>query len=203
MNYNETPSEATIQNAVKAIEGRGIEVAVVNSRQDALGAIKQIIPSGASVMNGSSTTLKEIGFIDFLKSTQHSWENLHDEIMGETDPEKQAKLRRQSVTADYFLASVNAIAETGELVAVGASGSRVGAFPFAAGKLILVSGVNKIVPTLKDAMQRIREYVYPLENERAKKAYGMESTIGKWVIIEREIMPGRITLILVKEKLGF
>jgi hypothetical protein len=52
-------------------------------------------------------------------------------------------------------------------------------------------------------MKRIKEYVYPLEDERAKRVYGMSSTMGKWVILEREIIPNRTTLILVKERLGF
>ena len=88
-------------------------------------------------------------------------------------------------------------------MACDASGSRGTAYPFAAKNLILVAGVQKITTTLDEAMKRVREYVYPLEDERAKKAYGMSSTTGKWVIIEREIIPNRTTLILVKEKLGF
>jgi hypothetical protein len=113
-------------------------------------------------------------------------------------------LRRKSLTdADYFLASINAITEDGRLIAVDATGSRVGAFPFAAKKIILVAGEQKIVTDLEAGMKRIKEYVFPLENERMKKSYGMGSTFGKWVIIEREFIPQRITLILVKEKLGF
>jgi hypothetical protein len=77
-----------------------------------------------------------------------------------------------------FLGSVNAITQAGELVACDASGSRVGAYPFAAKKLVLVAGIQKIVPTLEDAIKRIREYVYPLEDKRAMKAYGMHSSQG-------------------------
>lgn len=112
-------------------------------------------------------------------------------------------MRRKATTAEYFVGSVNAIAETGELVIVNASGSAISAYPFAAKKLIIVAGAQKIVPTLEDAMARIREYVYPLEDKRFFKETGMHSTIGKWVIIEREIFAERTTLILIKEKLGF
>lgn len=203
MNYNTPSSKEIITKTAQAIKKRGIEVIIVNNKEEALERVKEIIPKGAAVMNGSSTTLQEIGFVDYLASKNHPWKNLHDSILEEKDQQKQAELRRKSVTADYFLGSVNAIAETGELVAADASGSRVGAYPFAAGKVILVSGVNKIVPTLEEAIKRVREYVYPLENERAKKAYGMGSVIGKMLIIEKEISPQRITLVLVKEKLGF
>lgn len=176
---------------------------VVDSRREAFEKILEIVPKDTEISNGSSTTLHEIGFMDYLESGRHGWRNLHEEIIKEDDKEKRADLRRKSVTAEYFLGSVNAIAQTGELVACDASGSRVTAYPYAAKNLILVAGAQKIAPTLEDAMKRVREYVYPLEDKRALKAYGVHSTIGKWVIIERERNLGRITLILVKEKLGF
>jgi len=88
-------------------------------------------------------------------------------------------------------------------VACDKTGSRVGAWPYAAGHLIIISGVNKIVPSLDDALRRIREYVYPLENVRSSKAYGVPSRIGKCVILANEDTPGRTTLILVKEVLGY
>jgi predicted metalloprotease len=98
---------------------------------------------------------------------------------------------------------VNAIARTGELVGGDLTGSRVGAWPFAAKNLVLVAGVNKIVPTLSDALERVREYVYPLENARAQHAYGVPSRIGKCVILAYEAVPGRITLVLVNDTLGY
>jgi len=203
MNYETLPSEETITKTAEAIKQRGIEVIIVNSKEEALAKVKELIPEGATVMNGSSTTLDEIGFVEYLKQGKHPWKNLHDPILQEQDQQKRMELMRQAVLADYFLGSTNAIAETGELVSADASGSRVGAYPFAAGKVILVSGINKIVPTLEDAIKRVREYAYPLENERAKKVYGMGSMVGKMLITEKEMFPQRTTLILVKEKLGF
>jgi len=200
--WTKTPEEETLNSAAEAIAARGITVIVVDDKKAALEKIKELVPEGAEIMNGSSTTLIEIGFIDFLNSDKHRWRNLHEGILKESDDEKRNDLRRKSVTAGYFLASVNAIAKTGELVACDASGSRVGAFPFAAKRLILVAGYQKITDSLEDAMRRVREYVYPMEDARARKAYGMPSSLGKWVIIEKDF-PGRTTLILVKEKLGF
>lgn len=203
MNYEKLPSEETIAKTAEAIKQRGIAMIVVSNKEEALEKVKSLIPEGASVMNGSSTTLDEIGFIEYLQSGKHQWQNLHEPILKEQDQQKRMELMRQAILADYFLGSINAIAETGELVAADASGSRIGAYPFAAGKVILVSGVNKIVPKLEDAIKRVREYAYPLEDERAKKVYGMGSVVGKMLIIEKEIFPQRTTLILVKEKLGF
>ena len=201
--WSKMPDEEELKETGEAVKSRGVNVVVARNREEALNKIKEIIPRGSEVTNGSSTTLVEIGLIDYLKSGKHGWKNLHEEILKEKDQDKQMGLRRKSVTAEYFLGSVNAIAKTGELVACDASGSRVTAYPLAAKNLVLVAGAQKITPSLDDAMRRVRDYVYPMENKRAMEAYGMPSTIGKWVIIEREIFPGRTTLILVKEKLGF
>jgi len=201
--WNQLSNEETLNRTIENIKARGINVILVDNKAQALEKIKQLIPKDAEVYNGSSTTLAEIGFVDYLKAARHGWKNLHEAVLKEKDQLKQASLRRKFVTADYFLSSVNAISKNGELVSCDASGSRVTAHPFAAKNLILVVGTNKITNNLEDAMKRIREYAFPLENERAKKVYGMPSTIGKWVIIEREIFPGRTTLILVNEKLGF
>ncbi len=169
----------------------------------ALSILKDLIPVGAEVMNGSSTTLIEIGYEEFINGEKNSWDLVHKRITAENDATKRAELRRKSVTAEFFISSVTAISETGEIVGCDASGSRVGAWPFAAGHLILVSGVNKIVPTLEDALNRVRNYAYPLENVRAQKVYGTPSVIGKCVIFSHERNPGRTTIILVKEALGY
>ena len=203
MKWDAMPTEVELNATVEGIKKRGIDVIVVNSSKEALDKVIGLIPKCSEVSNGSSTTLREIGFIDYLKSGEHGWRNLHEEMLNEKDEDRQDDLRRKCDTAEYFLGSVNAIARTGELVAVDASGSRVSAYPFAAKKVILVAGIQKIVPALDDAMRRVREHVFPQEDARAMKVYGAHSTLGKWVIIERELQEGRIMLILVKEKLGF
>ncbi len=201
--WSRMPTDGELAEAVDNVSKRGIKVMVVRNAAEALEKLKSLIPPGSEIMNGSSTTLGEIGYTGYLKAGKHGWKNMHLPILAEKDPQKQADLRRRAETSEYFIASVNAIARTGELAACDASGSRVGAFPFAAKNLIIVSGVNKIVPDLQAALQRIREYVYPIENARATKVYGSGSTMGKFVIISHEIFQGRTTLILVKERLGY
>lgn len=201
--WTSTPDEKELKQVVENIKLRGINVILVNNKSEALERIKKIIPRGSSVANGGSTTLNEIGFVDYLKDVKHGWINLHEEALKEKEMSKQVDLRRKMATADYFLGSVNAISKNGELVACDATGSRVTAYPFAAKNLILVAGFQKIAQNLDDAFKRIREHVFPLENERAKKAYGSGSTIGKCIVIEHEVFKGRTTLILVKENLGF
>jgi L-lactate utilization protein LutB len=201
--WNRIPSEEEVAETARAIGKRGMRVVRARNRAGALDALVRLIPRGAEVMHGSSTTLIEIGYESLLRSGGTGWLDLHDRITAENDDRKRAELRRRSVAAEYFVSGVNAIARTGEMVACDQSGSRVGAWPFAAGHLILVSGTNKIVPTLEDALRRVREYAYPLEDARARRAYGTPSTIGKCVILANEKAEGRVTVVLVEESLGY
>jgi len=201
--WDATPDEETIAKTAEAIRGRGIGVEVVEYRVQALERVKGMIPKGATVMTGSSTTLDQIGFMEHLRTTSHGWKDLHAAIVTEEKEKKRHEMRRKSVTADYFLGSVNAIAKTGELVACDRTGSRVGAYLYAAKNLILVAGAQKITEDLNLAIRRVVEHALPLETERVKRVTGTTSATNKWVIIERELQPNRITLILVRERLGF
>jgi L-lactate utilization protein LutB len=200
---DELADEETIEETVANLEANGFEVVVVDSADDALEAVKSQIPAGASVMNGHSTTLEEIGFDDYLSEGDHEWESLPDQIGSIDDDAERQAARRESQTADYFLGGINAISETGELVAADLSGSRIGAYPFAASNVVIVSGVNKIVPTLDDALDRLESVAYPLENERAQEAYGVESAIAKQLIFRQEVEEGRTTVVLVRGQLGY
>jgi L-lactate utilization protein LutB len=201
--WNTIPTDKVVEKTVKALENHGIRVVIAGSADDALEVLKKVIPDGAEVMNGSSTTLIEIGFEEYIIGNRSGWKLMHSIITAENNNNKRAELRRKSVAADYFISGANAIAQTGEIVACDASGSRVGAWPFAAGHLILVVGINKIVSSLEDALNRVRQYAYPLENARAKSVYGTPSMIGKCVILSHEKNEGRVLLILVKEALGY
>ncbi|SMO60122.1 lactate utilization protein [Halorubrum cibi] len=200
---DDLPNAETVEATVANLEERGFDVVVVDDAEAALEAVTDRIPAGASVMNGHSTTLEEIGFDEFLGGDDHEWESLPDEIWSIDDDAERQAARRESQTADYFLGGINAIAETGELVAADLSGSRIGAYPFAAGNVIIVSGTNKVVPTLDDALDRLESVAYPLENERAQEAYGVESAIAKQLIYRRETEEGRTTVVLVREQLGY
>jgi L-lactate utilization protein LutB len=201
--WNRIPFAKDVEETVKAVQGRGIQVMLADNGARALLILQSLIPPGSEVMNGSSTTLIEIGYEELLASGKTGWKDYHAVITAENDKAKRDELRRKSVAADYFVSSANAIAMTGELVACDKTGSRVGAWPFAAGHLILVAGINKIVPTLADALVRIHDYAYRLENVRATKVYGTPSVVGKCVILAHERNEGRVTLILVREALGY
>ena len=200
---DEIPSDAAIDATVENLEERGFTVVVTDSASETLDAVQSRIPADTSVMTGHSNTLEEIGFVEYLMEGDHEWENLRAKIHGIDERAERQRARRTSLTADYFLGSVNAIAQTGELVAADHGGARVGAYPYAAENLILVSGVNKIVSDLDAANARLEEVAYPLEDARAKEAYGTESSIGKQLIYRREIIEGRTTVVLVRDRFGF
>lgn len=204
MDYSKVPNIETIEKTIYELKNHGIDTILVDNKKQALEKILENVPTGSKIMSGSSTTLIQIGFSEMLKSENHKWINLHKEILKETDKVKRSNLRRSSITnADYFLCSVNAITQDGKLVAVDASGSRVGALPFAAKNVLIIAGANKIVTDIEGAFDRIKNYVINLENERALKVYGVKSSLNKWIIIEKESVLNRIKLILVKEPLGF
>ena len=203
MDWNKIPDQSAIDRTIAGLRARNFNPILVEDRGGALGKLQQMIPAGAEVMTGSSTTLEEIGFIPLLISGDHPWRNWKDIILSEKDKAKQAALRRQSVTANYFLGSVQAITESGRVIAVDATGSRNGGYVFAAEHVIWVTGTNKIVTDLNMAFRRIHEHCVPLEDARMRKASGKGTTIGKIVIYENEFVPERIKTILIKKKLGF
>jgi L-lactate utilization protein LutC len=205
MDYSKMVSQETVIKVVAALKERNAEAIVVENKAEALAKIKELIPDGASINNGSSTTLNEIGYVDYLKSGTHGWNNLHAAVIAEKDPAKQAQLRNASLFAEYYLGSVHAIAETGEMIIASASGSQLPPIVFTAKNIIFVVGTQKIQQTYEEAMKRVQEYVVPLEDQRMKSVGMGGTTLAKIVTFEREpaFMGRKVRVILVKEKLGF
>ena len=193
--------DETVEEAVANAEERGFDV-IAAVADEAVETVTAQMLAGVSVMNGRLTTLEGIGFDELLSEGDYERESLPDRTRGIDDAERQTA-PRESQTADRFLGGINAAAQTGELVAADLSGSRVGAYPFAAGNVVIVTGTNNVVPTLDDAFDRLESVAYPLENERAQEAYGAESAIAKQFAYRRETEGGRTTVVLVREQLGY
>ncbi len=203
--YNTLANKKIIEETAKALESNGVEAVIVEDGKDALEKIKQFIPSGASIMNGSSKTLEQIGYVDYLKQGSHGWNNLHEKILAETDKEKQKVLRKQAVLFDYYLGSVHALCKTGEFIVASNSGSQLPHIVFTSQNLIFVVGAQKIVSDLIEAFRRLEEYVVPLENEHMKALYGRGTMISKIVIFKKEnpMMQRKVRMIIINENLGF
>ncbi|PIZ67823.1 lactate utilization protein, partial [Candidatus Roizmanbacteria bacterium CG_4_10_14_0_2_um_filter_33_96] len=103
MDYSKVPSLEVIDKTIIALKDHGVKVILADSKEQALEEIKKSIPEGSKIMNGSSTTLIQIGFSEMLKSGNHKWKNLHEDILKEKDYGKQSDLRRKALTkTDYF-----------------------------------------------------------------------------------------------------
>jgi len=206
MAYDTLPAPERVQRTVEAINARGIHTELVETKEEALERVKGLIPPGCVVMTGGSVTLQQIGFEEILISGDHPWRNFKADLLAEKDPVKQSAMRRQGTLAEYFLGSVNALAETGELVFASGSGSQLPAYAYTSRNVIWVAGTQKIAPTLEDAMRRVREYVLPLEDQRQKSLGNKAgSRINRILIIEGEpaYLRRNLTLILVNQVLGF
>lgn len=206
MAYDTLPTPEMIQRAVESVKARGIHAELVDTKEAALERVQALIPAGCVVMTGGSVTLRQIGFEEILISGNHPWRNFKADLLAEKDPVKQSALRKQGTLAEYFLGSVNALAQTGELVFASGSGSQLPAYAYSSRNVIWVAGTQKIAPTLEDALQRVREYVLPLEDQRQKSLGNKAgSRINRILIIEGEpaYLRRNLTLILVNQVLGF
>ncbi len=195
-----------IRKTMDALLAHGITALLVDTKEQALARVQNLIPAGSSVMTGASLSLKEIGFEELLVSNNHPWRNLKAAIVAEKDPVKQALLRKQGVLADYFLGSVHAVSQTGELVIASLTGSQLGPYAFTSSHVIWIVGAQKITPTLEDGIRRVREYVLPHEDKRMRESTGgrMGSGIGKLLIIQQEaaFLNRTLTLIFINQSVG-
>ena len=206
MAYDILPPSEVIQRTVESVNARGIHAELVETKEAALQRVQALIPPGCVVMTGASVTLQQIGFEEILIRGTHPWRNFKADLLAETDPVKQSTMRREGTLAEFYLGSVNALAETGELVFASGSGSQLPAYAYTSRNVIWVAGAQKIAPSLEDALQRVREYVLPLEDRRQKSLGNKAgSRINRILIIEGEpaYLRRNLTLILVNQVLGF
>ncbi len=194
--------ETAIQRTVESLAARNMEAIVVENAERALETLKELVPPGSEVYFSTSETLDAIGYTKFLHQNP-SYENLHDQIDAEPDPAKQREMRRMASVAEYYVGSVQAITETGEILVASSSGSQIGAYAYGAKHLVLVAGTQKLCPTLSDAIDRVRGYTLEKHDQwLAEKGIG-PAPIGKLLIMEKESMAGRVQVILIKEELGW
>jgi L-lactate utilization protein LutC len=195
-------TEEQIATTAAALRDRGFAVQVVDDAAAAREAVLALIPEGAEVHQGSSTTLDEIGVTDVVTSSGR-YDAVRPRMYAMDRATQAAEIRRLTSAPAYMLGSVHAVTEQGSLVAASKSGSQLGPYAYGAGKLILVAGTNKIVPNLDEAFRRINDHSLPLESARAQVAYGITSSVDKLLVTNAEIQPGRTTVILVRESLGY
>jgi L-lactate utilization protein LutC len=194
--------EERLARAAAALEANGITVLRARDAADAKRIVLDLVPAGADVHHGASQTLEMTGIAAELDQSGR-YEPLRPRIWSMDRATQADEIRRLSAAPEVMLGSVHAVTETGSLLAASSSGSQLAPYAAGAGRVILVVGGQKVVADLEEGLQRIEEYAFPLEDARALEAYGIHSGINKILIINREIVPGRITVVLVDEVLGF
>ena len=194
-------SEEIIQRVAERMRERNIEVVVVDNGDEARKVVQEQLPTRAEVHSGKSKTLQESGIFDAI-SDESRYDVLRPRVF-KMDRQTQAReIRKLIASPDFMLGSVNAVTEGGVLIAASATGSQLGPYAGSAGKLILVVGSQKIVPDLETALRRIRQYVLPWEDAQVRKVVSTGSFVGKILMIEREWVKGRLTVILVRKPIG-
>ena len=194
--------EERVARAAAALEANGMTVLRASDAADARGIVLDLIPAGAEVHQGASQTLEVTGITAALEEPGR-YEPLRPRIWAMDRAIERDEIRRLATTPQVMLGSVHAVTETGSLIAASSSGSQLAAYAAGAGRAILVVGGQKIVTDVEEGLRRINEYAFPLEDARALEAYGVHSGVNKVLIINREVSPGRITVVLVDEVLGF
>ena len=194
--------EGSVRRAAAALESNGMTVIRATDAADAKRIVLGLIPDGSEVHHGASKTLDDAGITEAIEQSGR-YEAIRPRIWSMDRRTQGDEIRRMTAAPDVMLGSVHAVTETGSLVAASNGGSQLGPYASGAGRVILVVGTQKIVADLEEGLRRIDEYAFPLEDARAQAAYGIHSGVSKVLIINREVAPGRITVVLVDEVLGF
>ncbi|MEY2524304.1 MAG: hypothetical protein QOJ66_2869 [Ilumatobacteraceae bacterium] len=195
-------SDKQLDATASALAGNGIESLVVDSGAAAREAVRSMLPIGSEVFNNTSRTLEAIGLAEDIERSG-LYQPLRPRLY-QMDREMQAREMRQLGAApDYVVGSAHAVTEGGSLLIASASGSQLGPLVSGAGHVILVIGGQKLVPDTPTGLRRIYEYCFPLEDRRAREAYGVPSGVNNVLIINRVVTPNRVHAILVGEPLGF
>ncbi|MCX6724304.1 MAG: LUD domain-containing protein [Candidatus Staskawiczbacteria bacterium] len=200
--FGKLASEKSINKTKDALEKNGIKVFVVENGAEAKEKALQIIPAGVEIMTMSSVTVDSIGLAKEINESGKY--NPVRKKFATMDAKTQGQeMKKLGAAPKWVTGSVHAVTEDGKVIVVSATGSQLPAYAYGSSNVVWVVGSQKIVRDLDEGMRRIEEYVFPLENERAKKVYGGGSSINKILIFNKEGTPARITMIIVKEKLGF
>ena len=202
--WDKLASEKTIEKTVAALKANGIEVQVVEDRKLAKQKVLELIPGGSEVMTMTSVNLDSIGLSEEINKADGKFKPVRDKLYAMDRKTQAQEMNRLGATPKYVVGSVHAVTEDGHVLIASNTGSQLPAYAYGSLHVIWVVGAQKIVKNTDEAIRRIYEYSLSLESERARKAYGMPgSAVNKILIVNKEVAPRRITMILVKEKLGF
>jgi len=191
----------SIDAAASSLRAAGFDVHVVDGPDEARDLAVGMLTEGSEVGQGASATLEQIGVTAEIE-TSGRFVAIRPKIRAMARATQAREIRTLSASPDFYLASAHAVSEDGHVVIVSANGSQLGPIASGAGRVILVVGAQKVVPDLPTAFRRVEEYALPTEDARMIAAYGRHSSIGKMLVLNREMVPGRISVILVRQAVG-
>jgi LUD domain len=201
LEFEHPADRARLERTAAALASRGIQAQVADSGKEARRLALEAIPPGAEVHVALSETMRELGITAELEQSGR-----YDPVrprLNALDRESQAReIRKLGAAPDYLLGSAHAVTDGGEIIVGSGSGSQLGGYAFAAGRVILIVGHQKLVRDLDEGLRRVREYSLPREHARMQSLGRPGSLLAKTLIIHRE-RPGRTDVILVPETIGF
>jgi hypothetical protein len=201
--WEQLADEQALQSTVSALQKNGIGAVVVENRKEARDTVLGMLPPGAEVMTMTSVTLEAAGLAADIEDSG-KFVSVRKKLVSMKRETQNLEMQRLGAAPEWVIGSVQAVSWDGKIFVASNTGSQLPAYAYGSPHVIWVVGTQKIVKDTDEAMKRIEEYALPLESERARKAYKISgSAVNKILIINREIRAGRMSMILVKERLGF
>ncbi|MFJ1810987.1 MULTISPECIES: LUD domain-containing protein [unclassified Streptomyces] len=191
-----------LERAAAALRANGFTAEILDDATAARARVKDLLPEGATVLTGASETLRLSG-IDEDINAGGRYDAVRPRILAIDRATGADEIRRLAAGPEFVVNSVAAVTETGSLVLASGSGSQLPANAGGAAHAVWIIGAQKVVPDLSTAMRRVEEHALPLENERAQAVYGMPSAVNRLLILNAEPRPGRGTVLLLREAIGY
>ncbi|MEW1774031.1 nuclear transport factor 2 family protein [Streptomyces sp. NPDC086777] len=191
-----------LERTAAALRGNGFAAEILDGAADARARVRELLPEGASVFTGASETLRLSG-IDEDINTGSRYDAVRPRVLAIDRVTGADEIRRLLATPDYVVNSVAAVTETGSLVLASGSGTQLPANAGGAGHALWIVGAQKVVPDLSTALRRVEEHALPLEDARAREVYGSPSAVNRLLVLNAEPRPGRGTVLLLREAVGY
>jgi LUD domain len=191
-----------LERAATALTAHGFTVEILDDAAAARIRIKDLIPAGASVFTGASETLRRSGIEEDINASLR-YQAVRPRVLAMDRVTRADEFRRLLASPDVVVSSAAALTETGSLVVASGSGSQLPAHAGGAARSIWIVGAQKVVPDLSTALRRVEDHCLPLESARTQAAYGQPSAVNRLLILNAEPYPGRGTVLLLREAIGF
>ena len=191
-----------LERAAAALTAHGFTVEILDDVAAARTRVQDLIPEGASVFTSASETLRLSG-IDADINASGRYQAIRPRVLAMDRATGADDIRRLLASPDVVVGSVAAVTETGSLVIASGSGSQLPANAGGAARAIWIVGAQKVVPDLDTALRRVEDHCLPLESARTQVAHGWPSAVSRLLILNLEPYPGRGTVLLLREAIGF